>query len=418
MNSAGRKLRIAVWYNLPSGGAKRALHYHLAGLKARGHHLEAWRPDVSQLDFMPISEVVDKEHVVPQSWKAIRPGPLVTKVVQVAKEPDRMLQAWDEQGRACAAEIDRGGFDLLFANTCMFFHAPYIGRYLRIPKVLYLQEPNRPLYEPLPRLPWLPFDPTENPSGLRGIRARFIHEVARRGAGLKGQAELQNARSYDRILVNSFFSREAVLRAYGLNSKVCYLGIDSGIFADQSKPRERFVIGIGTFGPTKNIMLAVEAVGTIPLEKRPALVWVANMQDEPYLAACIARAKELGVDLQPKKMISDVEMVDLLNRATAMVYAPRLEPFGFAPLEANFCGTPVVGVAEGGVRETVQDGINGLLVDHDPREMGRAIVRLLDDPGLARRLGEQGRELAREKWSVEASIDRLEAELFGVLHST
>jgi len=418
MNSPRRKLRIAVWYNLPSGGAKRALHYHLAGLKARGHHLEAWRPDVQQLDFMPISEVVEKEHVVPQTIKHIPDGPLVTKIGKIAKEPENMVASWDAQGRACAAEIEHGGFDVLFANTCMFFHAPFVGRYLKIPKLLYLQEPNRPLYEPLPRLPWLPFVPAEHPSGIRGLRARFLFEIGRRGAGLKGLAELQNARSYDRILVNSFFSREAVLRAYGLNSKVCYLGIDSGIFSDQSKPRERFVIGIGTFGPSKNIMLVVEALGTIPPAKRPPLVWVANMQDEPYLAACLARAKELGVDLQPKKMISDVEMVDLLNRATAMVYAPRLEPFGFAPLEANFCGTPVIGVAEGGVRETVQDGMNGLLVDHDPVEMGLAIVRLLDDPALARRLGEQGREVAREKWSVEASIDRLEAELFGVLHST
>jgi glycosyltransferase involved in cell wall biosynthesis len=68
----------------------------------------------------------------------------------------------------------------------------------------------------------------------------------------------------------------------------------------------------------------------------------------------------------------------------------------------------VVAVAEGGVRETVVDDVNGLLVEHNPRAMARAIVRLRDDPALARRLGAGGHRLVHEKWSLGASIDRLE----------
>jgi len=45
------------------------------------------------------------------------------------------------------------------------------------------------------------------------------------------------------------------------------------------------------------------------------------------------------------------------------LYAPRLEPVRYAPLEANACELPVVGVTEGGLRETIVDGVNGLLVD-------------------------------------------------------
>jgi glycosyltransferase involved in cell wall biosynthesis len=115
-----------------------------------------------------------------------------------------------------------------------------------------------------------------------------------------------------------------------------------------------------------------------------------------------------GIDFEPKLRVSDEQLVDLLNRAMAVVYAPRLEPFGFAPLEANACGAPVIAVAEGGVRETIIDGANGLLVDAEPQAMAQAIDYLRDHPDIARALGANGRQIAEQQWSIEASIDRLE----------
>jgi glycosyltransferase involved in cell wall biosynthesis len=126
-------------------------------------------------------------------------------------------------------------------------------------------------------------------------------------------------------------------------------------------------------------------------------------------------AKSLAVDFEAKEMVSDDDLIGILNRAAMMVYAPRLEPFGFPPLEANACGLPVVAVAEGGVRETVVDGINGLLVEPDEKAMASAIKRRWDDKNLAYTLGQNGRKLVAEKWSLEASIDRIERRLEEVL---
>jgi glycosyltransferase involved in cell wall biosynthesis len=104
-------------------------------------------------------------------------------------------------------------------------------------------------------------------------------------------------------------------------------------------------------------------------------------------------------------------VVDVLNRASMMVYAPRLEPFGLAPLEAGACGVPVIAVAEGGVRETIVDGVTGLLVRNDPREAAAALTRLRKDRALARSLGSSARITINQKWSFEAGIDRIEEEL-------
>ena len=94
-----------------------------------------------------------------------------------------------------------------------------------------------------------------------------------------------------------------------------------------------------------------------------------------------------------------------------MVYASRLEPLGLAPLEANACGLPVVAVAEGGVRETIIDGVTGLLVQHQPQAMARAIEQLRDDKRLTAQLSKNGSELVKEKWSVESAVERLERQL-------
>jgi glycosyltransferase involved in cell wall biosynthesis len=94
-----------------------------------------------------------------------------------------------------------------------------------------------------------------------------------------------------------------------------------------------------------------------------------------------------------------------------MVYAPRLEPFGLAPLEANACGLPMIAVAEGGVRESVIDGVNGFLVPNQPRMMAHAIERLIHDKDLAAQLGKNGWKIVQQKWSVNAAVERLERQL-------
>jgi glycosyltransferase involved in cell wall biosynthesis len=137
-------------------------------------------------------------------------------------------------------------------------------------------------------------------------------------------------------------------------------------------------------------------------------------ETDEFARAMKGLAESLGVDFDLRQYVPDEELVRLLSAASVFVYAPRLEPFGLAPLEANACGTPVVAVAEGGVRETVEDGINGLLVDSRPEALGEGVRRLLAEPALARRLGETGKALVRSKWSVDAAADRLERNLLEV----
>lgn len=408
-------MKIAVWHNLPSGGGKRALYDHVKGLVKRGHTVEAWCPPTADQTYLPLSDLV-AEHIIDlNTVRRTRVQTLQRRLSGGLVVADQ-IEAMQEHCRRCASQIASGDFDILFANSCQFFSSPFIGRWSTLPKALYLQEPRRYLYEADPMLPWLA--PTVRQGQGTAHSLRELYRDLRKTQNFRVQAreEWLNAKAFDAVLVNSRFSRESIRRSYGLDARVCYLGVDTSLFQCLPQPKEDIVVGIGAFERHKNISFVLDALALIA-EPRPRLVWIGNSRSLSYLEQLAAQAKSQNIEFEPKLRVTDKELQALLCRAAAMAYAPVLEPFGYAPLEANACGLPVVAVAEGGVRETVIDGINGLLVDADPQQMARAIERLRQDRGWAECLGKKARHHVEANWNVDSGIERLEQELKRVLET-
>ncbi|MFA6551391.1 MAG: glycosyltransferase family 4 protein, partial [Patescibacteria group bacterium] len=80
------------------------------------------------------------------------------------------------------------------------------------------------------------------------------------------------------------------------------------------------------------------------------------------------------------------------------------EGFGIVYLEANAHGKPVIAGDSGGVRDAVIDGVNGLLVDPESTdEIASAIIKLSKDESSRKKLGEQGKERAKQfDWKNQA----------------
>src|SRR5205807_10229309 len=86
---------------------------------------------------------------------------------------------------------------------------------------------------------------------------------------------------------------------------------------------------------------------------------------------------------------------DYYALADVCVVPSRTESFGLVALEAQALGTPVVAAAVGGLREIVEDGVTGLLVEgRDPEDYAAAIALVLRDPELRSRMGEEARQRA------------------------
>jgi glycosyltransferase involved in cell wall biosynthesis len=122
-------------------------------------------------------------------------------------------------------------------------------------------------------------------------------------------------------------------------------------------------------------------------------------------------AIENEVNLQIEVDVSQDILVRRYNEAMLVAYAPFNEPFGLVPLEAMACGKPVVGINEGGVKETVIHKSTGLLVERNPRSFGEAIRSLLEDRALIELYGTNGRKHVLENWSWEKATSDVEKHL-------
>jgi glycosyltransferase involved in cell wall biosynthesis len=319
--------------------------------------------------------------------------------------PEFSLGAMDDHCKVVADEVNAGGFDVLLSGTCMQFNTGPIARHVAVPSVLYLQEPHRLLYE-APNV-WRHPAPDAT---VTGALKWAVDQVEVDHARKQVREETANAAAFDAILVNSFFSAESVSRAYDLVGRVCYLGLDPTRWRVRHRVSERVVVGIGAIAPHKRVDFVIDAVAASGLGGCK-VHWIGNDIHAAYATNLEAQADKLGVDLTLHVAINHSRMLEVLAEASLLAYAPRLEPFGYAPLECGAAGIPTVAVAEGGVRETVVDGVNGLLTSRDPEEMGRAIRTLVEDDGLRETLGTGARKWVEERWSLEAAVDRLEGEL-------
>jgi glycosyltransferase involved in cell wall biosynthesis len=93
------------------------------------------------------------------------------------------------------------------------------------------------------------------------------------------------------------------------------------------------------------------------------------------------------------------------------VYAPILEPFGLIPLEAMACGTTVIGVNEGGVKESVVHEKTGLLIDRDVDQFADAIQQLMLRPKITKKFGQNGRKHVQQNWTWAQSTANVEQHL-------
>ena len=123
--------------------------------------------------------------------------------------------------------------------------------------------------------------------------------------------------------------------------------------------------------------------------------------------------------------MSDVEenaiIVNALQKHAYVVAQKSLaEGFGLTVAEAMFKGTPVVASAVGGIADQIVDGESGLLVS-DPAdlvEFGTKVRSLLDDPGLASRLGEAGRRRVVERFLPDTSLEEWQAVLITAMKAS
>jgi len=174
------------------------------------------------------------------------------------------------------------------------------------------------------------------------------------------------------------------------------------------------VLAVGRFIPRKGQVTLVRALPLI-LARVPDAQLVLVGQG-PSLREAIHETYALGVRdhvVFPGRL-PDEDVAGLYEASTVFALPTgvgargQVEGFGLVFAEAQAYGKPVVAGRSGGVVDAVLDGETGLLVEpEDPEALADAIVRLIEDPELARRLGENGRRRVEAELNWGRFTERL-----------
>lgn len=154
----------------------------------------------------------------------------------------------------------------------------------------------------------------------------------------------RTANGVDAFVANSAFVARRIRKAYGSDATVVYPPVDVDRFALETNHEDFYLIA-SRMVPYKRVPLIIEAFAAMPSRR---LVVIGDGMD-------FARAKALAtpnvtlLGYQP-----DAVLVDYMQRARAFVFAAE-EDFGISVVEAQACGTPVIALGRGGVREIVVD---------------------------------------------------------------
>jgi glycosyltransferase involved in cell wall biosynthesis len=269
----------------------------------------------------------------------------------------------------------------------------------------YCHEPPRRFIDPECRSDAGPLTPYQR---LRSLWHRPAQAALE---GVLARNDQRNVRAADVVLTNSAYTARTIEAYYGRPADVCYLGVDAEHFQPGGEDRG-YLLSVGAIEYHKGFDFIIRAVGLVPASERPKLV-IAGNGSNPGVARYLEKlARDRGVDLSLLVGVppNGPQLVRLYQEARAFIYASHNEPFGLVVLEAMACGRPVVAVAEGGVTESVVDGITGVLTPRDEQQFADALAQVLSD---ARRedMGRAGRDAVLERWTWREAGLRLETAL-------
>ena len=284
-------------------------------------------------------------------------------------------------------------------------------------------------------------------SGLAALRAarprgvpvaQTFHALGTVKRRFQGQADPSPA---DRIELERNLARNVDLVIATCSDEVVELtrmGVDTGdlsvvpcgvdtthftpVGARHHGARPRLLL-VGRMVQRKGFDIAVRALADLPgvelvIAGGPH---AAELDRDPEATRLERLATDLGVAdrVTMTGQLDHQDMPALYRSADIVLATPWYEPFGITPLEAAACGRPLVGSAVGGLLDSVENGVTGLLVPaRDVSAVTYAVRRLLADPAAAADMGRAARVRAVERFDWSTVCRQTEEALARLCRST
>jgi glycosyltransferase involved in cell wall biosynthesis len=196
----------------------------------------------------------------------------------------------------------------------------------------------------------------------------FVRPLWPAAAAVFRRADRRWAQRVTLFIANSHNVADRIRRYYGRGAVVAYPSIDTTFWTpSRERPRGDYFLMAGRMVSYKQIDVGIAAA-----EKAGVRMIVAGSGPEfPRLQQRAGRNIEFI--LRP----TTDELRELYRSARAFVF-PGIEDFGITMVEAQSCGTPVIALNAGGARETVKNGVTGILYEPSSPAALSGVLRTFD----------------------------------------
>lgn len=213
------------------------------------------------------------------------------------------------------------------------------------------------------RYAWVDVEGYLQEHGVSGVKAALVRWNMRRFRAW----DLKTNASIDRFVANGRNVADRIREFYGHDAEVLHPPVDPQRFPMHTGARSGF-ISVSRIVPYKRIDHIIDAFRSMPDQ---TLTIIGEGPHRPQLQ------RSAPANVHFTGHLSQSELTTCFQHAKALICAAE-EDLGLTPVEAQACGTPVIALDRGGYRETVTDGVSGVLFgDPDPGSIRHAVQHFL-----------------------------------------
>ncbi len=245
---------------------------------------------------------------------------------------------------------------------------------------------------------------------LKKLHQKPVHIIGTKVVRMLDQGVVGNI---ERIVANSHNVRSRIIKYYGRkDATVLGGGIEYNDFKRGGD--DKYFLYPSRISPNKRQDFAIRAFNHFKRQVKGYKLKLVGpvSQDrlfQNYYNKIVALGNEVG-DVEIITNVKDSALNHLYSNCTAVLYPPLNEDYGLVPLEAMASHKPVIAVNEGGMRETIDNRKNGILVN-SIEEMGDAMKEVAENPSLAKELGRNGRENVVKHYSWRGFFKKFDKSL-------
>ena len=173
---------------------------------------------------------------------------------------------------------------------------------------------------------------------------------------------------------------------------------------------------VGQVAPWKGHQDLIDALALLADDEPRVRLRIFGVGDPAYVASLERRLADRGLGKMVEWCGFVNNQADIYRAIDVCVIPSRVEEaLGMSALEAGAFGRPVICSSRGGLREIVEDGVTGLVVEAGrPEQLALAIGLLARHPDLVSKMAESARKRIRSEFSIARFVERF-VQLFDQL---